>query len=82
MILFGIEAHVCVLQTACDLLAAGYRVFVVEDAICSRRVSHRDNALARMRHAGAIVTNVESVLFEWVRDATHGSFKRIAALLK
>lgn len=82
MILFGIEAHVCVLQTAFDLLAAGYQVFVVEDAVCSRRLSHRDNAIARMRQAGVIVTTFESVLFEWVQDASDQHFKQIAALLK
>jgi nicotinamidase-related amidase len=82
MILFGIEAHVCVLQTAFDLRAAGYQVFVVADAVCSRQTINRDNALARMRHAGVIVTNTESVLFEWVGDAQHASFKRIAALMK
>ena len=82
VILFGIEAHVCILQTALDLLARGRQVFVVEDGTCSRHPGHKANALARLRQAGVTVTNSESVLFEWVRDARHESFKAVSALLK
>lgn len=82
VILTGMEAHVCVLQSAIELLGRGYQVFVVEDAISSRDEAHRHNAMARLRQAGAIITNTESVLFEWLRDASHPQFKAITALIK
>jgi len=82
VILAGMEAHVCVLQSAMELLGRGYQVFVVEDAVSSRNDAHRQNAMARLRQAGAIVTNTESVLFEWLRDAGHPQFKAVSALIK
>lgn len=81
VILVGQESHVCVLQTAFDLLRQGYAVFVVEDAVCSRKQTHKFFALERMRHAGIIVTNYESVLFEWLRDASHPQFKSLTKLI-
>lgn len=82
IVLAGMEAHVCVLQTAIELQQLGLRVFVVEDAVCSRREANKRNALSRLQQAGVVVTNTESVLFEWLRDARHAQFKRIAALVK
>lgn len=82
VILVGQEAHVCVLQTALDLLAHDYQVHVVEDAICSRRAEHKFFALQRLQSQGVIVTNYESVLFEWLRDAAHPDFKEISSLLR
>lgn len=82
VVLIGQEAHICVLQTALELLAEGFQVFVVEDVVCSRSPAHKLNALARLREAGVIVTNVESVLFEWLRDATHPSFKTLSNLIR
>lgn len=82
VVVFGIEAHVCVLQTALELHAMGKQVFVVEDAICSRAPAHQRNAVARMRQAGLTITNSESVLFEWLRDAQHEQFKTLSALIK
>jgi len=82
VILVGIEAHVCVLQTAIQLIAEGYQVFVVADGICSR---HRDNyeaSLSRMSHAGVTICNTESVLFEWLRDAKHEHFKKLSGLVR
>jgi nicotinamidase-related amidase len=76
------EAHVCVLQSALELRAAGREVFVVEDACCSRRRENHANAIKRMRSAGVVVTNTESVVFEWLRDARHEKFKAISALLR
>ncbi|CAL1241838.1 isochorismatase family protein [Candidatus Methylocalor cossyra] len=81
LVLLGQEAHVCVLQTALEANAAGRRVFVVEEAVCSRFPAHKQNALARLRAAGVVVTNVESVLFEWLRDAAHPAFKAVSALI-
>jgi len=82
IILVGQEAHVCVLQTALELLHLDYQVHVVEDAICSRKAEHKFYALQRMQQQGATITNYESVLFEWVRDSTHPEFKRISGLLR
>jgi nicotinamidase-related amidase len=82
IILVGQEAHVCVLQTALELLHLGYQVHVVEDAICSRKAEHKFYALQRMQQQGATITNYESVLFEWVRDSTHPEFKKISGLLR
>lgn len=82
VILVGQEAHVCVLQTALELLHAGYQVHVVEDAICSRKAEHKFYALQRMQQQGATITNYESVLFEWVKDSTHPEFKSISGLIR
>lgn len=82
VILAGMEAHVCVLQSALELRAAGREVFVVEDACCSRNPANHANAMRRMRAAGVVIANTESVLFEWLRDARHAQFKAISALLR
>nr|WP_320048986.1 hydrolase [uncultured Desulfuromonas sp.] len=81
IIVTGMETHVCVLQTVLDLLEAGYQVHVPITATCSRSDVNRDNALNRMQQAGAILTNVESVLFELVRDASAVEFKAISKLV-
>lgn len=82
IVLVGQETHVCVLQTAFDLLDAGFQVFVVEDGVCSRQPQHKRNALDRMAGAGIVVTNVESVLFEWLGDAAHPQFKTLSASIR
>jgi hypothetical protein len=82
VVLIGMETHVCILQTAFDLLAADFEVFVVEDGVCSRVDEHKANALERMARAGVTVTNLESVLFEWLGDAAHPHFKAISALIR
>ena len=81
-ILVGMEAHVCVLQTAFDLRSHGFQVFVVEDAVCSRSPANHRNAMERLRQGGIVVTNAESVVFEWLTDASHAHFKQVSALLK
>ena len=82
VVLVGMEAHICVLQTALDLRANGYAVFVVEDAICSRRLENYQNALDRLRQCAVQVASAESVVFEWMRSASHPHFKAIQALLR
>lgn len=82
IILVGQEAHVCVLQTALELVASGYEVHVVEDAVCSRKTEHKFYALQRMQQHGVTITNYESVLFEWLRDSAHPEFKRISGWLR
>jgi isochorismate hydrolase len=82
VIVVGMEAHVCVLQTAFDLLSDNNEVFVVEDAICSRRLENYQNALDRMRQSGVHVVSAESVIFEWLGDAKHQHFKAIQTMLR
>lgn len=82
VVLFGIETHVCVLQTALDLLSQGRTVIVVEDAVSSRSANDKRVAIERMRHHGAIITTVESVLFELLGTSGTDTFKAISALVK
>lgn len=82
IVLVGMEAHICVLQTALDLAALDFEVFVVEDAICSRRLENYQNALDRMRNFGISIVSAESVVFEWLGDSKHPQFKTIQALLR
>ncbi len=81
-IVTGIEAHVCVLQTAEQLLENGVRVFVVADATSSRVPSSHTRALERLRAAGAVIVTTEMVVFEWLRHAGTPEFKEISALIK
>ena len=78
----GIESHVCVLQTAIELLGQGLTVFVVADATLSRSPDNHANAMQRLDKAGIVVSNTESVLFEWLRDAAHPEFKTISKSLR
>ncbi len=82
VILIGQEAHVCVLQTALELLHQGFQVYAVEDGLCSRLAAHKLNALRRMQRCGATIVCYESVLFEWLKDARHADFKKISSLLR
>jgi len=82
LVLLGMEAHVCVLQTAFDFAGRGHTVRVVEDAICSRRLEDYQNALERLRAAGVSVVTSESIVFEWLRDASHPAFRELQGLLR
>jgi len=82
IVLCGIEAHVCVLQTAIALLEEGSQVFVCWDAVSGRGEEYRRHALERLSQAGAVLTNHESVAFEWARHKDHPRFKELSALLK
>jgi nicotinamidase-related amidase len=82
IILCGLETHICILQTALALKEAGKAVFVVEDATLSRSNLHHQNAIARLRSEGIVITNIESVIFEWLRVAEGDHFKAIAKLIK
>lgn len=81
IILTGVEAHVCIFQSAIDLEREGYDVYVVIDAIASREFTSYESALTRLKHAGVTLLNTESVLFEWLRDASHEKFKTISKLI-
>lgn len=78
VIVVGMEAHVCVLQTVLEMLQAGKEVFVVADAVGSRTEQNRELGLARMRHAGAQIVTREMVVFELLRHAGHEQFKAIS----
>lgn len=80
VILTGIETHVCVLQTALDLLAGGYKVYVVSDAACSRRKSDWETGLRLMEKAGAIITTTETLIFQLLIRADTEEFKSISKL--
>jgi len=82
VILCGIEAHVCVLQTVVDLLEEEYAVVVVEDCISSRNPMDKRVAVERMRSEGAIISTCESVLFELAKIAGTEEFKAISRLVK
>jgi nicotinamidase-related amidase len=82
ILLCGVEAHVCVQQTAIDLLADGRLVYVCADAICSRRDLDCQVALDRMRDCGAVITTVESAVFELLRAAGTEQFKACLPLFK
>lgn len=76
-VLAGAEAHVCVLQSALDLVADGKEVFVVADAVGSRRAFDRDVALARMRQEGVRIVTREMVAFEWLGEAGTALFRDV-----
>ena len=82
ILLCGMEAHICVLQTALDLLQQGKQVFVLEDAVISRNLSNKTNALSRLQAVGCVITNTESVLFEWLGSANHEAFKALSKLIR
>lgn len=82
VIIAGIEAHVCVLQTALELKAKGYQVFVVGDACSSRQESNHRAAMARLTANGVEVVSVEMALFEWLHRAGTPEFKDLVALVK
>jgi nicotinamidase-related amidase len=82
VVLCGIEAHVCVLNTALDLLARDFRVYLAADAVASRFPVDREFALRRLEQAGAILTTVETCVFEWVGGAGHPKFKDISRLVQ
>ena len=82
VVIMGVETHVCVAQTAVELAARGFQVFVAADACGSRRLEDAGLGLRRMESAGVVVTGAEAVVFEWLRRAGTEEFKRISALVK
>lgn len=82
ILLAGIETHVCLMQTALDLLAADYQPIIVCDAVGSRFQNDHETALKRLSQAGVILTTSESILFELCRSSKASAFKAISALVK
>ena len=82
LIVAGCEAHVCVLQTALGLIATGRKVYVVADAVGSRRPESKAAALARMERNGVEIVTTEMVVFEGLGSADHPRFREAVALIK
>lgn len=82
VIIAGIEAHVCVMQTVIELLRQGQGVHVCWECVSGRGEEYRKHALKRMQQAGAVLTNHESVCFEWARDKNHPQFKAMNGILR
>jgi nicotinamidase-related amidase len=82
VVIAGCEAHVCLLQTALDLLEEEFEVWVVTDACGSRTERNRDAAFDRLAGAGAELVTTEMVGFEWVRTAEHPRFKDVLELIR
>ena len=82
VILAGIEAHVCVLQTALDLIAGGFQVHLLADAVTSRHPVDEEIALRRLSRQGVVLSTVETALFELMTTAEAPEFKEISKLIK
>jgi nicotinamidase-related amidase len=82
VILFGIESHVCILQTCIDLLDRGIVPFIVEDCTSSRNPADKSIAVKRMRQDGARISSYESILLELARKAGNERFKKISSIIK
>jgi len=82
VILCGIEAHVCIHQTAADLLEKNYEVHIITDAISSRTPANKEIAIRRMQADGALLSSTEMAMFELLRTAKHEKFKELAKLIK
>jgi len=78
----GVESHICVTQTALDLLQAGHGVYIIADGVGSVNPHEVGVALERLRHAGAVVTSSESWIFEVMGDAKCAEFKSVSKLIK
>jgi len=82
VVVVGIETHVCVMQTALDLLAAGFEVYVCTDAVGSRFEHDSQTALSRLESSGATLVTTEMTLFEWCEHAGDEKFKTISSLVR
>ncbi|MDD5498303.1 MAG: isochorismatase family protein [Dehalococcoidales bacterium] len=82
LIVAGVEAHICVYQTVKDLVSSGYEVYVASDAVSSRTLENKTIGLHLMANAGALITSVETVLFELLKVAEGEKFRAISRLVK
>jgi nicotinamidase-related amidase len=82
LVVVGIEAHVCVQQTVLDLIAMGFELYVVVDAVGSRFAIDSETALIRMRSVGATLTTCESAMFEWCESSADPNFKGLSKLVR
>jgi nicotinamidase-related amidase len=81
-VLAGMEAHICVMQTAASLIEEGYEVFVVSDATASRTAKSEEACLERLNASGAGIVTTEMVVYEWLGKAGTPAFKRLLPLIK
>lgn len=82
VLICGLETHVCVNQTAHDLLTRGFQVHILTDCVCSRFEHNREAGLAKMLASGVIPSSIEMALFELMRDSKHERFKEIQRLIR
>ena len=82
VVLAGMETHVCVMQTALDLLDEGFHVFLAVDALQARYQVDHETALRRMERASALATTVEAIAFEWLGGSEHPQFKAVSKLIQ
>lgn len=82
IVICGIETHICVLQTAANLIELGFEVYVVKDACASRNKKEYKTGLELLKQYGAKITCLEITLFEWLKSAKHPNFKEIQSLIK
>jgi nicotinamidase-related amidase len=82
LVIAGCETHVCVLQTALGLIQAGKRVWLVRDAVGSRRAESKETAIRRLERHGAEIVTAEMVIFEWLQTAEHSRFRDALALVR
>ena len=82
VLLAGIEAHICIYQTARDLVRSGYRVEIISDAVSSRTPENKHIGLEKAKQAGALVTGTETALFELLKTAKDHRFKDILKIVK
>lgn len=82
VVITGMETHICVFQTARDLLENGYEVFVARDAVCSRTKENFLNGLELMKDTGAVVSNTEAIVFDLLKVAGTPEFKVLSKLIK
>jgi len=82
VIVAGTETHVCVLQTCLDMIKAGFQVHLAADAVASRRVENRDAAISQLRQAGAVISSVEMVIFEWAERANTEEFRKVLPIVR
>lgn len=82
ILIFGIETHICVLQTVFDLIDEGYRVYLIEDCCASRDIKNHQCALELMNKKGADILRIELALFEFLKSSKHPKFKEVQALIK
>lgn len=82
VIIFGIETHICVYQTALDLIEKGKNVYIIADCSSSRFGFNHETALSALKQQGAIIETLEMVLFQFLKSSKHPNFKEVQALIK
>lgn len=82
VVICGLETHVCVNQTAHDLLDRGFQVHLMTDCVASRFTHDKEAGMAKMRESGVVQSSIEMALFELMRDSTHEKFKEVQALIR